>query len=133
MNRRAVLLVAFASAAATLSARPQIPTFSSKIEAVRVDVLVTEDGKPVRGLGPADFEVFDNGVRQTVDLASSEQLPVNVVFTFDLSDSIAGERLDNLREAGRAVLGGLKAGDQAALVMFNTAVSVAPGLTGDTG
>jgi Ca-activated chloride channel family protein len=121
------------SAAAMLAAQVQNPTFSSKVEAVRVDVLVTEDGKPLRGLRSADFEVFDNGVRQTVDLVSFEQLPLNVVFTFDLSSSIVGERLDNLREASRTVLDGLKAGDQAALVMFNTTVMVGPGLTARAG
>ena len=120
------------SAAAMPAGEGQNPTFSSRVEAVRVDVLVTEDGKPVRGLRAADFEVFDNGVRQAVDFVSSEQLPLNVVFTFDLSSSIVGDRLDNLREASRAALDGLKAGDQAALVMFNTTVAVGPDLTSRT-
>jgi len=120
------------SAAAMPAGEGQNPTFSSRVEAVRVDVLVTEDGKPVRGLRAADFEVFDNGVRQAVDFVSSEQLPLNVVFTFDLSSSIVGDRLDNLREASRAALDGLKAGDQAALVMFNTTVVVGPDLTSRT-
>jgi Ca-activated chloride channel family protein len=121
------------SAAAMPAGEGQNPTFSSRVEAVRVDVLVTEDGKPVRGLRAADFEVFDNGVRQTVDLVSFEQLPLNVVFTFDLSSSIVGERLDNLREASRTVLDGLRAGDQAALVMFNSTVTVGPALTSRAG
>jgi len=95
-------------------------------------VLVTEDGKPVRGLRPADFEILDNGVRQTVDLVSFEQMPLNVVFTFDMSASIVGERLENLREAGRAVLEGLKKDDQAALVTFNNEVVVGPPLTANT-
>lgn len=47
---------------------PQAPTFSATLEAVRVDVLVTDSGRLVRGLGPADFEVRDNGVLQRVDL-----------------------------------------------------------------
>jgi Ca-activated chloride channel family protein len=120
-------------AVARPAAEAQVPTFSSKVEAVRVDVLVTEDGKPLRGLRAADFEVLDNGVPQTIDLVSFEQLPLNVVFTFDLSSSIVGERLDHLREASRAVLDGLRTGDQAALVKFNTTVVVAPGLTGRAG
>jgi len=128
-----VVIAAFVLAAAGLPAQTQNPTFSSKVEAVRVDVLVTEDGKPVRGLRAADFEVLDNGVRQTVEFASAEQLPLNVVFTFDLSDSIVGERLANLREASRAVLDGLLKGDQAAFVAFNDAVLVGPGLTTDAG
>jgi Ca-activated chloride channel family protein len=133
MTIRTAMAAALMSAAAMLSAQNQNPTFSSKVEAVRVDVLVTEDGKPVRGLRAADFEIFDNGVRQTVDFASSEDLPLNVVFTFDLSGSIVGERLENLREASHAVIGGLKKDDQAALVNFNDAVVIGPGLTGDTG
>jgi VWFA-related protein len=127
------VIAAFVLAAAGLPAQTQNPTFSSKVEAVRVDVLVTEDGKPVRGLRAADFEIFDNGVRQSADIVSFEQLPLNVVFTFDLSDSIVGERLANLREAGRAVLDGLLKGDQAAFVAFNDAVLVGPGLTADAG
>jgi Ca-activated chloride channel family protein len=130
--RAAPLVVFVLAGSAAPAAQGQNPTFSSKVEAVRVDVLVLEDGKPVRGLRPADFEVFDNGVRQTVDLVSFEQLPLNVVFTFDMSGSIVGERLENLREAGRAVLGGLKKDDQAALVTFNQEVVVGPSLTADT-
>jgi len=129
---RATSLAVLTLAAAAAGVRAQNPTFSSKVEAVRVDVLVTEDGKPVRGLRPADFEILDNGVRQTVDLVSFEQLPLNVVFTFDMSDSIVGERLENLRDAGRAVIGGLKKDDQAALVTFNDEVVVGPSLTADT-
>ena len=133
MKRLALAGLLAVSAAAMPAGEGQNPTFSSRVEAVRVDVLVTEDGKPVRGLRAADFEVFDNGVRQTVDLVSFEQLPLNVVFTFDLSASIVGERLDNLREASRTVLDGLRAGDQAALVMFNSTVTVGPALTSRAG
>ena len=49
-----------------MSSSAQQPTFSSKREAVRVDVLVTDRGKIVTGLGAADFEVRDNGVPQTL-------------------------------------------------------------------
>ena len=131
MTRRAASLALLAVLAAPAGLRGQNPTFSSRVDAVRVDVLVTEDGKPVRGLRPGDFEVFDNGVRQTVDLVSFEQMPLNVVFTFDMSDSVEGERLGNLREAGRAVLGALKKDDQAALVIFNNQVLAGPALTSD--
>jgi Ca-activated chloride channel family protein len=133
MSRLPAIFAAFVSAAAVLSAQQQNPTFSSRVEAVRVDVLVTENGKPVRGLRAADFEILDNSVPQTVDIVNFEQQPLNVVFTFDLSDSIVGERLGNLREASHAVLGSLKKGDQAALVTFNNAVLVGPGLTADAG
>lgn len=109
----------------------QAAQFSARTEAVRIDALVTDHGQPIRGLAAADFEVLDNGVQQTVDLVSFEQIPVNVVLTLDMSDSVAGERLDHLRAAGRAALSTLVTGDQAALVTFNHAVSVRAPLSND--
>jgi VWFA-related protein len=121
-----------AVAVATLAvALPLAQTFSSRIEAVRVDVLVTANGQPVQGLTPADFEVVDNGVRQTVDLASFEQIPLNVVLALDMSASLQGLRLGHLQTAGSAVLDGLKPGDRAALVAFSHIVSANQGLTDD--
>ena len=73
---------------------PQRSTFQSRVEAVRVDVLVTDGGRPVPGLGPADFEVLDSGVAQQIDLVDPIEMPLNVVFVFDLSASVAGEPLD---------------------------------------
>jgi VWFA-related protein len=106
-------------------------TFTSRIEAVRVDVLVTENGRPVQGLTPADFEVFDNGVRQRVDLASFEEIPLNVVLALDMSASLQGLRLGHLQTAGKRVLDGLKEGDRAAVVTFSHVVSPTQGLTAD--
>jgi Ca-activated chloride channel homolog len=106
-------------------------TFSSRIEAVRVDVLVTEDGVPVSGLTAADFEVRDNGVVQQVDLVSSELIPLNVVLALDLSSSVEGGRLINLREAGGALLDGLTRRDQAGLITFSHVVAQPSRLTDD--
>jgi VWFA-related protein len=109
----------------------QTPTFSAKLDVVRVDALVTDGGRIVSGLGPADFEVLDNGVSQQVDLASFEQLPLNVVLALDMSDSVTGERLGHLRDAGRAVLSGLKAEDQAGVLTFNHRLTLRQDLTRD--
>jgi len=114
------------------SAHPQTPTFSSRLEVVRVDVLVTEDGRPVRGLKPSDFDIRDEGVAQTVDIVSFEEIPLNVVLAMDISDSVSGDRLDHLRAASRAVLDRLTKADQAGLVSFNNAVEVRADLTPDT-
>jgi len=115
---------------AALAAAPQT-TFKSRVEAVRVDALVTDHGQPIRGLTAADFEVLDNGVAQTVELVSFEQIPLNVILTLDMSDSVAGDRLDHLRDAGRSALATLEKGDQSALVTFSHAVTLAAPLSGD--
>lgn len=99
-------------------------SFKSKVEAVRVDVLATERGRPVQGLQPADFEVVDNGVPQQVTYAAYEQISLNVVLVLDASDSVAGERLEHLVDAGNVVLDGLKPDDQAALITFGHSIAI---------
>jgi VWFA-related protein len=107
------------------------PDFATRREAVRVDVLVTDKGEPVRGLTAADFEVLDSGVVQHVDLVSFEQIPLNVVLAFDTSGSVTSERLGHMRDAGEGVLKGLNPGDQAALLTFSHVVVRRAPLTAD--
>jgi len=109
----------------------QAPSFTSEVEAVRVDVLVTENGRLVSGLRPGDFEVFDNGVAQTVDLASFEEIPLNVVLALDMSASVDAEQLRHLHSGVRSVLDGLKPTDQTALVTFSHQVRLGTPLTSD--
>ncbi len=119
------------TALAILAVLAQAPTFSSRVDAVRVDVLVTDNGKPVLGLTPADFEILDNGVAQQVDLVSFDQVPLNVVLVFDMSNSVEGDRRDRLLTGAGALLNGLKADDQAALVSFSHVVDRGAKLTSD--
>ena len=116
-------------AAAAVHAQP--PTFSTRREVVRVDVLVSDDGRPVTGLMPDDFELRDSGVLQTIDLARLESIPLNVVLAFDLSRSVAGQRLAHLKQAGRAVLEALDPGDRVALVTFSQVITLSQALTDD--
>lgn len=130
-SRRAAVAAGAMALIASAAGRAQQPTFSSRLDVVRVDALVTDDGRPVRGLTAGDFVVLDNGRSQTVDLASFETLPVNVILVFDQSRSVRGERLAQLRDAARAVLGALTPRDQAALVTFSHRVEVRQPLTHD--
>lgn len=128
-GRAALVAVSMIASIGALPSHAQAPTFASKVEAVRVDVLVTDRGQPVRGLGRSDFEILDNGVPQQVDLVSFEQIPLNVILALDMSDSVAGERLDHLRGAGTALIAGLKQADQAAVVTFSNRIVLGAGLT----
>ncbi|HET7292492.1 MAG TPA: VWA domain-containing protein [Vicinamibacteria bacterium] len=96
-----------------------MPTFSTSVEVVYVDVFVTHDGQPVPGLKAADFDVRDNGVRQAVTLASLEQVPLVAIMVFDASGSVSGAKLEHLRAAGRAFLSTLREQDEAALLAFS--------------
>lgn len=103
--------------------------FTSGVEAVRVDVLVTADGQPLRGLAVGDFEVRDNGVVQQIDLVSFDKVPLNVVLALDSSSSLTVERQEHLRGAARNLLAGLKVDDRAALITFSHVVVQRSGLT----
>ncbi len=109
----------------------QAPTFASRTNAVRVDVLVTSSDRPVMGLGTDAFEVRDNGVLQRVELVSFDQIPLNLVLTLDVSASVSGERMAHLRQAATGVLRDLRPADRAALVTFSNAVVVHGKLTRD--
>ncbi len=113
------------------AAARQQPTFKAGVEAVRVDVLVTDGGRPVVGLGPDDFELLDNGVVQHVDLVDAVQIPLNVVFVFDLSASVAGEPLAHLKAASRAAVGSLRPDDRVGVVGFASSVRLGSALTRD--
>jgi len=126
-----VLVVLAAVAAASASARSQVATFSTRVDAVRVDVLVTDRGRPVAGLGPDDFELLDNGVPQTVRQVDVGELPINVVLALDTSDSVTDRVLEHLQAAGDAVFDALRPGDRVAVVGFSHVVTAATGLTDD--
>ncbi len=117
------MVIALATAS-LLTAGPQQPTFSTRVEAVRVDVLVTRDNRPITGLGAADFDVRDNGTTQQVEVVSLEQLPLNIVLALDLSESVAGPRLEQLQRAGATLLDALEPRDRAALITFNQGVAL---------
>jgi Ca-activated chloride channel family protein len=128
MTTRAIALAMVAVVGIARLAAQQA-TFSSKLEAIRVDALVTDRGGVIRGLQPADFEVRDNGVAQTVDLVSFQQIPLNVILALDTSASVSGERLDDLQKASRALLGRLTNDDKAALLTFSHIVMLRQRLT----
>jgi len=128
------LLGTFVTASALAAAgfaSAQDPVFKSVLEAVRVDALVTSGNDLIKGLTARDFEVLDNGVSQRVDLVSFEELPLNVILAFDMSDSVAGERLEQLQRASGALLSGLRSGDQSALITFSHEVRLAAPLSAD--
>jgi VWFA-related protein len=115
-------------AALTLSSASLVamqPTFSSRVEGVRIDVLVTDGSRrPLRGLTAQDFVIRDNGVPQTVDVVSFGELSLNVGLTFDLSESVAGERHDQLRRATGALTSTLQPADQVSLITFDWVVTL---------
>jgi len=133
---RAGFLVAMGAAiwfAQALEARRQQPpaVFRSGIEVVELDVSVMRGGQPVPGLSAADFVLTDNGVAQQVQSVTLDRLPLSVTMVLDTSESVAGDRLAHLVQAGEGLTAALHADDRAALITFSNAVDERVGMTAD--
>jgi VWFA-related protein len=79
------------------------PEVSLSADLVEVPVMVVDSrGRPMQGLGQADFEVFDNGVRQQVAHFSEQGGPLNLGVVFDatgMPDETVGRLLGSLRRS----------------------------------
>ena len=122
-----------AEKAQTQDASPQRPTFRAATDIVRVDVSVRDGRRGVTGLTAADFAVTDNGVPQRVVDVSYGRLPIDVTVALDVSYSVTGALLDQLRTAVRQLMSDLGPDDRLKLVSFNMRVTRVVDLTGDAG
>jgi VWFA-related protein len=54
----------------------QVPQFRSRVDLIHLDVSVLDrNRRPVKGLGPADFTVLENGVSQAISAFSAVDIP----------------------------------------------------------
>jgi VWFA-related protein len=108
----------------TLAQAPgQAPTFSASVEAVYVDAVVVQGGRPVRDLAAEHFELRDEGVVRPVELLARESVPLLAVLVFDTSGSVAGEKLGALRAAAERFLEVFLAADEVGLLTFSEEVA----------
>lgn len=125
----APLLVAMASI--VVVAEQRRPTFRAGVNLVTVDVSVSRGGHPVSGLAVENFIVFDNGVKQTLDGLSAEQVPIDAFLILDTSASLTGLQLSQLKGAADSLLDGLGTRDRAALIAFSHVIQMRCPLTAD--
>jgi|RhiMethySRZTD1v2_1073278.scaffolds.fasta_scaffold17828_6 VWFA-related protein len=120
--RRMIVLTLVFAMAPVLGAQDPQATFRTSTNRVSVDVSVRREGRPVTGLAATDFELFDNGVKQNVIELSYEQLPIDVTVALDVSGSVTGSLLDQLRRAVRQLRTDLSSRDRLRLITFNNRV-----------
>jgi tight adherence protein B len=101
--------------------------FSAVAESVYLDVFVTRDGEPVRGLVADDFEVTDSGRRVRFDLVPTDAVPLSALLVLDTSLSVSGAKLEHLQKACNAFVRGLRPKDEAVLLTFANAVRLRAG------
>jgi VWFA-related protein len=128
MSRQPTLVFALAvtmlaaSTAGAVSQLPATPTFRAGADVVAIDVAVRRERRPVTGLSISDFQLLDNGVPQRISDLSYERLPVDVTVVLDVSASVTGSVLDQLRQSVRQLKADLGPRDRLKLVAFNMRV-----------
>lgn len=97
-----------------------------KIDATLINVpIVATDGqgKYVPDLQREDFEIYENGVRQEIDLFSAETVPFHVVLLLDTSSSATGY-LIAIQRAANNFINALREGDKLMVIAFATELDV---------
>jgi len=130
------LLLAAGLAALVLPAaatRP-LPQFASAVNLVEVYATVTDRaGAPVTGLTSADFEVFEDGRPQAIQVFAAGDFPLSVALAIDHSASMAGSRLRIAAGAAKRFLERLRPEDQVMILGVSSEVTVLAPLSRDRG
>jgi len=107
------------------------PTFKSASSLVALNVTVTDSAsKYVSGLQPADFVIYEDGIKQNVQFFESASVPVDLIVLIDTSSSMS-DKLEAVHQAASGFLNSLRPNDRGAVVTFADNVKVAQPLTAD--
>jgi len=113
--------------------RPGTARFRSEASLVALNVTVTDaERRLVSGLSPADFAVYEDGVRQELRFFDAATVPIDLILLIDTSASMGGN-MKVVHEAASGFLRTLRPGDRGALVVFDSRVRVLHGLSEDLG
>ena len=129
-TRRIIVLAVSIACATTIGAAAQQGRFRSGIELVSLNVTVTDGAKYVTGLAQDDFEVFEDGAKQTLSFFSQVQQPIALAILLDTSNSME-EKLATAQEAAIGFVRRMKKDDVIEVVEFNSQVRVPQPFTHD--
>jgi VWFA-related protein len=101
------------------------PVFNRRVTLVAVTAVVRKkNGKPVTGLRPDDFELYDNGERRSIAQFQSMSSKISVALLLDYSGSMdVGSKMSAARDAAQDLLERLAPGsDEAGLFAFDSSL-----------
>jgi VWFA-related protein len=106
-------------------------TFGASTKSVRVPVSVLDKrGEPVLGLTGQDFQITENGQKQTVTYFSGERRPLRIALCLDVSTSMT-EKMKEVSEALRHFINVLEPQDEVMVITFSADVHVEQDFTSD--
>ena len=134
MTRFPVTRLLFAAAIAVVSAAglvaAQEQRFRGGVDLVSLNVTVMEGTKYISDLDEKDFEVYEDGTRQTVSFFSRVQQPIALAILLDTSASM-NERLSTAQEAAVGFARRMRKEDVIEVIDFDSQVRVLQSFTND--
>lgn len=121
MRRMLVALMIAAPAALPAQDGTVGPLFRANTDLVPVYVSVRAGNDIVGSLSSSDFALADRGVAQTVEMASSDAVPIDVTLVVDTSRSVINS-LPLFRTEVQAIVAELQPNEQIRLITFDTEV-----------
>jgi VWFA-related protein len=101
----------------------QQQAFRASTDAVALDITVFDGDRVVTTLTAADFEITDNGVRQSIMSADRNVLPIDLRLVFDTSGSISAAELEKHQRAMALVAATLRPGDRCEIITFSSRIA----------
>jgi Ca-activated chloride channel family protein len=87
-------------------------------ELVQLHVRVIDrNNRPINNVGRDEFNVFEDGVQQTIESFTREEVPISYGLAVDTSGSLRSQ-LQSVIDAGKSIINSNKAGDETFLVRF---------------
>ena len=120
--------IAVVSAAGLVAAQEQ--RFRGGVDLVSLNVTVMEGTKYIADLEETDFEVYEDGTRQTISFFSRVQQPIALAILLDTSASM-NERLSTAQEAAIGFARRMRKEDVIEVIDFDSQVRVLQSFTSD--
>jgi Ca-activated chloride channel homolog len=127
-NLASALVVACACTAAVANAQEQ--RFRGGVDLVSLNVTVMEGTRYVSDLEETDFEVYEDGARQTLTFFSRVQQPIALAILLDTSASM-NERLATAQEAAIGFARRMRKEDAIEVIDFDSQVRILQSFTND--
>src|SRR5579872_6308289 len=107
-------------------------TFKTSTELVVVDALVEsrKNGSPIRSLTRDDFEISEDGKKQSISQFSLDKAPLSIIFLVDMTDSVRPV-LKPLAEGAIGALQHLKPEDEIAVMLYSGRADLTQDFTQD--
>jgi len=104
--------------------------FRAGVELVSLNVTVMDGAKYVTGLQQEDFEVYEDGAKQSLSFFSAVQQPIALAILLDTSNSME-EKIATAQEAATGFVRRMKKDDVIEVIEFNSQVRIPQPFTND--